>query len=102
MNMLLLEEIVLQEKHRIEFMISSYEDELKSLPRGSVVKKNIRGNSYCYLQYRNGTKTVSEYLGNNEELIQQTISKLKRRKHIEGMLKKLNQELSYAQKIGDM
>ena len=50
--MLLLEEIVLQEKSRIENMMSMYEAELLSLPHGVLVKKTINGKEYYYVQYR--------------------------------------------------
>jgi len=61
--MLLLEEIVLQEKSRIKNMIMMYESEMFSLPRGVLVKKNINGNNYYYIQYREGKKVISKYVG---------------------------------------
>ena len=45
-SMLLLEEIVLQEKNRIENMIKLYESELSSLAHGTLVKKKINGKDY--------------------------------------------------------
>ena len=63
-EMLLLEEIVLQEKCRIEKMISMYETELISLPHGTLVKKSINGKEYFYVQYREGKRVLSKYIGN--------------------------------------
>jgi hypothetical protein len=42
MKVLLLEEIVLQERSRIEHMINSYEEELAALPKGRLSRKRYR------------------------------------------------------------
>ena len=36
---------------------------IKSLPKGSIKKRNIHGKVYYYLQFRNGEKVVHKYLG---------------------------------------
>jgi hypothetical protein len=40
-----------------------YEQELSSLPKGSLVKRRIRGNEYYYLVYREDGKVRSVYRG---------------------------------------
>ena len=48
----LLENAVVQEQRRIEYMIKKYETELTTLPKGALIAKMIKGNQYYYLQYR--------------------------------------------------
>ena len=101
-EMLLLEEIVLQEKSRIEKMMSLYESELISLPHGVLVKKNINGKEYCYVQYREGKKVVSKYIGNSEVKVAEVKDRLERRRQIETILKNLKAEYALAQKYAEM
>lgn len=97
--MSLLTEAVAQEQRRIEQMISSYEAEIASLPKGVLIAKTIKGNQYYYLQYRNGNKTVSEYIGRRSDKVDDMQKKINRRKHIKIMLKSLNEELATAQRM---
>lgn len=101
-DMLLLEEIVLQEKSRIENMIKMYESELFSLPHGTLVKKTINGKEYYYLQYREGKKVLSKYMGNSEEKVANLKDGLERRKQIETILKNLKAEYALAQKYAEV
>ena len=80
--MLLLEEIVLQEKNRIENMIKLYESELSSLAHGTLVKKKI----------------ISKYIGKSEEKIAEIKEQLVRRHQIEIILKQLKAEHTLAKK----
>lgn len=97
--MSLLADMITQEKSRIEKMIDSYSKELESLPKGVLVKKNIGKNSYFYLQYRDGKKTVSTYIGKDEATIEVLQAQIKKRKHTEEMLKMLWAEHALAMKM---
>lgn len=44
-------------------MKADYEKELAKLPKGSLIKKNIRGHLYYYLVLRNGPKVRFIYKG---------------------------------------
>ena len=101
-EMLLLEEIVLQEKSRIERMISMYEAELFSLPHGTLVKKTINGKEYYYIQYREGKKVISKYIGISETKIADIKSGLERRHQIETILKNLKAEYALAKKYSEV
>ena len=70
-SMSLLTEAVAQEQRRIERMISQYETELSCLPKGVLITKSSKGNQYYYLQYRNGKKTVSEYIGRQSDKVEE-------------------------------
>ena len=97
--MSLLTEAVAQEQRRIERMISQYETELSCLPKGALITKSIKGNQYYYLQYRDGKKTVSEYIGRQSEKVEELQKQIDRRKHIQAMLKALHEEYATAQKM---
>lgn len=46
----LLENAVVQEQRRIEYMIKKYETELTTLPKGALIAKMIKGNQYYYTE----------------------------------------------------
>ena len=48
-------------------MQNSYEQELKRLPKGSLVKKRIKGQEYYYLIYRENGKVRFIYKGKADE-----------------------------------
>lgn len=95
MNMILT--TVLQEKRRIEYMLAKYLEEYENLPKGTISEKTAGGKSYYYLKYRDGKKVVSKYIAKSEiEALREQIDK---RKHIEAMIKSLQEELKLANKI---
>jgi len=97
--MSLITQIVSEEKHRIEKMISGYERELLSLPKGALVCKTVKNKQYYYLQFREGKKTVSSYVGNDADTVDELRERVNRRKHIDAMLKTLRGEYVQAKKL---
>ncbi len=61
-------------------MQERYEDELSRLPRGSLVKRVIKGHEYYYLVYREDGKVRSDYKGKSspEEIAEYAAAKAKR------------------------
>lgn len=51
------------------------------------------------MQYRNGKKTVSEYIGRQSDKVEELQKQIDRRKHIQAMLKALHEEYATAQKM---
>ena len=96
--MSLLAQIVAEEKDRIEKMITGYEAALLTLPKGVLVSKPVKGNHYFYLQYRDGKKTVSKYIGKESEKVTEIRLQIERRKQIDILLKSLREEYALAQK----
>jgi len=97
--MSLLSQIVAEEKDRIKKMISEYEQELVTLPKGTLVAKKINDKQYFYLQFRKGEKIVSSYVGGKTDKIDELRERVNRRKHIKAMLKALRIEYNQAIKI---
>jgi hypothetical protein len=98
--MSLLSVIVSEEKSRIEKMIFCYEQEVAALPKGTLVYKKAGNNAYYYLQFREGKKTVSNYVGIESDKVEELRTQINRRRHIEAMLKGLRSEYAQAIKIG--
>ena len=88
---------VTQEKQRIEYMLLKYQNELSSLPRGTISEKTVGEKSYYYLKYRDGKKVVSKYVSKKE--IENVRALVEKRRHIEAMVKALQDEKAIADKI---
>lgn len=87
---------ILQEKNRIENMLSRYRAELEDLPRGTLSEKRVGNNVYYYLKYREGKKVVSKYI--SKDNITAHREQLARRAHIEAMVDSLMEEKRIADK----
>ena len=74
-------------------LISRYNTELETLPKGSIFKRKIGSQEYLYLNYREGKKVISKFLGKAEEFNTDELqSQLNRQKEYKQLLKKLLQE----------
>ncbi len=60
MNLIL--STILQEKERIDRMLSKYQEELGTLPKGTISEKKVKQSTYFYLKYREGKKVISRYI----------------------------------------
>ncbi len=89
-----------KENLRNQNMIAEYEKELIPLPKGSIKTKIVGNRIYYYLNYRDGKKVVSKYVGKDESSLQEVKDGLERRAHVEAMLKKLKEEQKQIKKLG--
>ena len=88
---------IAQEKKRIEYMLTRYQEEYDRLPKGSLSEKRAGSRTYYYLKYRDGKKVVSEYI--NKSRIDEVRIQLEKRRHIEVMMKSLQEELAIANRV---
>ena len=88
--MAVLEDILSEELQRIERIEAAYTEELYSLPKGVLVRKNIAGGEYYYLQYREGNKIISKYI--KPENKNETSVSIERRKSLQVALKRINKD----------
>lgn len=95
MNMILT--TITQEKKRIEYMLAKYKQEQDRLPKGSISEKVVGNRVYYYLKYREGKKVLSQYISKSQ--IGEIREQIEKRKHIEAMIKSLQEELAIANKI---
>lgn len=91
--------MILEESRRNLLMQHEYKSELNYLPKGTLVTKKVGKHEYYYLKYRNGKKTVTDYVGRNTEKIEEVRNQLKKRKHFERMLAELKKENELIQKV---
>lgn len=68
----------------------NYKDELRTLPKGYLQKKIIKGKEYFYLQYRLGKKVKSKYVKKLD--IEDIIELIDRRKELEIELQTIKKE----------
>lgn len=88
---------VARERDRIEYMLDRYQRTLEQLPKGTISEKAVSGKTYYYLKYRSGKKVVSRYLRNME--VDTVREQIARRRHIEVMIKSLQEEKLIADKV---
>lgn len=88
---------IVQEKKRIEYMLTKYREEYDRLPKGSISEKKAGDKTYYYLKYRDGKKVVSQYISKFQ--IDEIRAQIEKRKHIEAMIKSLQEELAIANKV---
>lgn len=88
---------VKQEKQRIEYMLAKYQSELSDLPKGTISEKMVGEKTYYYLKYRDGKKVVSQYVSKKE--IENVRALVEKRRHIEAMVKSLQEEKAIADKV---
>ena len=81
-------------------MQKNYERELAKLPKGSLIKKNIKGHSYYYLVYREKGKVQFDYKGQPSE---REIKKNKQAKEYRAKYRKLlsevNQQIKFLRSV---
>jgi len=92
----------LKELKRMTALLNSYEKQLETLPKGSLREKRRNGRTYYYLAYRNNGKVVSDYIGNDESVIDTLREQLKRRKGVEALIKNIKKELALMNKVLEM
>ena len=80
-------------------MQQQYEININQLPKGTVVTKKVGNHEYHYLKYRDGKKTVTDYIGRDEKKIEEIKSQIKKRRHFERMLGELKKENKLIQKV---
>jgi len=59
----ILKGVLREELERLKSLKKNYENRLNNHPKGCLIRKEIKGNVYYYLNYRHDGKGVFEYLG---------------------------------------
>ena len=83
----ILDGILKEELIRLRKLKKIYEHKLSKFPKGSLIKKEIKGHIYYYLNYRDGEKSIFKYLG---KLKKEEISKIKNKIEERRKLRKLH------------
>lgn len=86
----------MQEKERIDRMLVKYQEELRSLPKGTISEKKVKQSTYFYLKYREGKKVISRYIPQKD--VKAIREQVEKRRHIETMIRSLQEERAIAEK----
>jgi hypothetical protein len=82
-----------EELSRNRRMQNRYSDEIKVLPKGSLMIRKIGSKEYCYYKYRSGRKVITDYIGKKQDVDLESIIKLiTRRQELEILINKLKHE----------
>ena len=65
-----LSEMILVESQRNFLMQQEYQNKINQLPKGTIVKKKIGNHEYYYHKYRNGKRTVTDYIGRDQKKVE--------------------------------
>ncbi|MBM3713358.1 MAG: hypothetical protein FJW56_07985 [Actinobacteria bacterium] len=92
--------ILIEELNRLKSLKKNYEDELLKLPKGCLIKKEIKGHLYYYLNYRSGNRSIFKYLGilSNKE-ISQIQNKIEQRKKLKSLYVQTRQNIIKIEKM---
>ena len=83
--------VLREELGNSERMLKKYNEELAKLPKGSLIKKNIKGHEYYYLVMREDGKVNWYYKG--KEVPAKTIKEYARAKELRAKYRKLISQL---------
>ena len=76
-----------------------YQKELKSLPKGSIVSKRIKGGVFHYLAYRDGARMVFQYQGRlGEERLEKFRSLQNQRAQCRGFISDLRKQIRFLER----
>lgn len=95
---MIIKETLIEELDRNKRSRRAYELECEKLPRGSVSVRKRGNKSYCYLKYREGNRTITEYVGSSELVEDELRIKVSHRKELESVIKRLKQEELFIEK----
>ncbi|MFI3171692.1 MAG: hypothetical protein R3Y24_17530 [Eubacteriales bacterium] len=92
--------VMIEELERNHRMKERYLLEIETLPKGSLVVRKIGNQEYCYINYRKNRKVISQYIGKKEIInIDEWKKKINKRKHLERVIKDLQEEEKQIRKI---
>ncbi len=80
-------------------MQQQYKGRINKLPKGTVISKRVGNYEYYYLKYREGEKTITDYIGRDKNKIKNTKNYVEKRRHFEKMLVTLKEENRLIQKV---
>ena len=98
--MKILNGVLNEELDRLNQLKKNYEIQIVKLPKGSLIRKNIKGNIYYYLNYRQGKKKIFKYIGKlpNKEL-ENLLDKIEERRKLEKLNNQVKKDIKKLEKM---
>lgn len=85
--------VFIDEFERNKRLVARYTEELNSLPKGALFLRSIGNQRYYYLNFREGKKVVSKFLGKEDSVdVEKLKEQLEQRKKLKVLLKKIKFE----------
>ena len=98
--MKILNGVLNEELDRLNKLKKNYEKQIAKLPKGSLIEKNIKGNIYYYLNYRQEKKKIFKYIGKlpGKEL-GNLLDKIEERKKLEKLNTQVKKDIKKLEKM---
>jgi hypothetical protein len=97
--MKILNDILQEEKERLLELKKIYQSKIKHFPKGSLIKKNIKGHEYYYLNYRLYKKQIFKYIGKlSGEEVKDLLTKIEERRKFEKYLRQVKKDIKAIEK----
>jgi hypothetical protein len=98
--MKILNGVLNEELDRLNQLKKNYEIQIVKLPKGSLIRKNIKGNMYYYLNYRQGKKKIFKYIGKlpSKEL-ENLLDKIEERRKLEKLNNQVKKDIKKLEKM---
>ncbi|MCK5767108.1 MAG: hypothetical protein KAH35_01865 [Candidatus Atribacteria bacterium] len=98
--MKILNSVLSEELDRLNKLKKNYEKQIAKLPKGSLIRKNIKGNIYYYLNYRQEKKKIFKYIGKlSKKKLENLLDKIEKRRKLEKLNKLVKKGIK---KLGKM
>ena len=92
--------VLKEEFERLKNLKKQYVQEMSKLPKGSLIRKQINGNIYYYLNYRDGKKNVFKYIGKlSKDEIKDFKSKIDKRRKLWKLNIKVKKDIARLKQI---
>jgi len=94
--------IIEEELNRLKSLRKQYEQELGGYIKGCLIKKNIKGHIYYYLNYRDNKKKVFKYLGKlSEDEVSDIKKKIEKRRNIKKLYIQVKKNIKRLERISN-
>ena len=92
--------VLREELERLKNLKKHYEQEILKLPKGSLIKKEINGHEYYYINYREEGKGVFKYIGKlNKDEVKELERRIKERRKLRKLNIKVKQDIAKLEKM---
>ena len=98
--MKILNSVLNEELDRLNKLKKNYEKQIAKLPKGSLIRKNIKGNIYYYLNYRQEKKKIFKYIGKlSRKELENLLDKIEERRKLEKLNKQVKKDIKKLEKM---
>ena len=92
--------ILKKELSRLINLKKNYENRLKKFLKGSLIKKEIKGHTYYYINYRDNKKNIFKYLGKlNKNEISRLEDSIQERRKLQKLYSQVKRNIIKLEKI---